>query len=235
MRIKKGSVLITLGLAMILGAFGLAFWNMYDENRAQASTEGIMEQLKEQLPENHREEPAVPAETEIQSLDVHEPSEPAAQIPGEVEIPDYQLDPQREMVVKMINGRPYIGVLAVPTLGLELPVIQEWSYPNLRVAPCRYVGSVYSDDLVIAAHNYISHFGNLKRLQPGDPVTFTDMEGNIFHYEVAVLETLEPTAVEEMTSGNWDLSLFTCTVGGKLRVTVRCELIGEEPNVGDPA
>lgn len=235
MRIKKGSGLIILGLAMIVGAFGLMFWNMYDENRAQASTEAIMGQLKEQVPKNHREEPTVPEVTEIRYPEATEISEPTVQIPEEVEIPDYQLDPQREMAVKIVNGKPYIGVLAVPTLGLELPVIQEWSYPNLRVAPCRYVGSVYSDDLVIAAHNYISHFGNLKRLQPGETITFTDMEGNIFHYEVAVLETLEPTAVEEMTSGNWDLSLFTCTVGGKLRVTVRCEMVGEEPNLGDPA
>ena len=233
MRIKKGTGLIFLGLAMIIGAFGLAFWNMYDENRAQASTDVVMEQLKEQVPHYNREASAVPAETQIR--EEAESGEPETQFPEEVEIPDYQLDPQREMVVKMINGRPYIGILTVPTQGLELPVIQDWSYPNLRVSPCRYVGSVYTGDLVIAAHNYLSHFGNLKRLQPGDPVTFTDMEGNIFHYEVAVVETLEPTAVEEMTSGHWDLSLFTCTVGGKLRVTVRCELIGEEPNLGDPA
>ena len=39
------------------------------------------------------------------------------------------------------------------------------------------------------------------------------------------VETLQPTAMEEMCSGNWDLSLFTCTVDEKFRVTVRCERI----------
>ena len=233
MRIKKGSGLIILGLALIVGAFGLTFWNMYDENRAQASTDGIMEQLQDQIPDYHPAEPYVPRET--QNHNKPDLSDPAARLPEEQEIPDYQLDPQREMVVKVINGRPYIGVLSIPLLGLELPVIQEWNYPDLRIAPCRYVGSVYTGDLVIAAHNYIAHFGNLKHLQPGAPITFTDMEGNKFHYEVAVLETLEPTAVDEMTSGEWDLSLFTCTIGGKMRVTVRCILIGEEPNLGDLA
>ena len=38
------------------------------------------------------------------------------------------------------------------------------------------------------------------------------------------LETLSPFAIEEMTGGNWDLTLFTCTVGGQYRVTVRCVL-----------
>ena len=29
--------------------------------------------------------------------------------------------------------------------------------------------------------------------------------------------------VEEMLSGGWALTLFTCTLGGRTRVTVRCE------------
>ena len=76
---------------------------------------------------------------------------------------------------------------------------------------------------MIAAHNYSSHFGRLKNLSQGDEVTFTDVDGNVFSYVVAALETLSPYAVEEMTSGGWDLTLFTCTIGGKSRVTVRCE------------
>jgi sortase A len=38
------------------------------------------------------------------------------------------------------------------------------------------------------------------------------------------MEILSPFAVEEMTSGDWDMTLFTCTVGGQSRVTVRCVL-----------
>ena len=51
------------------------------------------------------------------------------------------------------------------------------------------------------------------------------MDGNLFTYEMAERETLMPTSVEEMTSGDWDLTLFTCTVGGQSRVTVRCTLV----------
>ena len=42
-------------------------------------------------------------------------------------------------------------------------------------------------------------------------------------YEVSRVEQLERTAIEEMESGDWDLTLFTCTVGGAARVTVRCQ------------
>ena len=50
----------------------------------------------------------------------------------------------------------------------------------------------------------------------------TNEELNTALYEVIELETLSPFAIEEMTGGNWDLTLFTCTYGGKSRVTVRC-------------
>lgn len=75
---------------------------------------------------------------------------------------------------------------------------------------------------MVAGHNYRSHFGKLANLSPGDPVTFTDMEGSAFSYIVMELETLPADAVEEMTSGDWDLTLFTCTLDGQSRITVRC-------------
>ncbi len=43
--------------------------------------------------------------------------------------------------------------------------------------------------------------------------------------EVAEVETLAPTAVEEMKSKDWDLTLFSCTIDGGARVTVRCRQI----------
>ena len=106
---------------------------------------------------------------------------------------------------------------------MELPVISEWSSSDLNVAPCRYAGSAYSNNLVIAAHNYRSHFGRLDNLSPGDEVVFTDVDGNVFRYEVIELETLSSYASDEMVSGDWDLTLFTCTLSGQQRITVRCE------------
>ena len=133
------------------------------------------------------------------------------------------------MPVQEIDGEGYIGILQIPDLALELPIIGEWSYPRLRTAPCRYVGSAYTHDLIIAAHNYASHFGGLASLALGSEVIFTDMDGNRFIYAVSGTEQLPGTAIEEMKSGDWDLTLFTCTIGGAARVTFRCELTAEEP------
>ena len=198
-RKKKGTWLMTGGLLLIAAALFLTCFNLWDERRA---TNSAGEALRE--------------------LEAVRPEEAEATAPGEAEIPAYLLDPGREMPAVEVDGGRYIGVLEVPSLGLELPVMETWSYPNLRVAPCRYSGSAYQDDMIVAAHNYKTHFGQLKELRPGDEVRFTDTEGNVFRYAVAELETLGKYDIEEMTSGDWDLTLFTCTYGGQSRVTVRC-------------
>lgn len=147
-----------------------------------------------------------------------------AEIPEEAAYIPY---PEVEMPVKTIDGVDYIGMLEIPSQELELPIISEWSYAGLRIAPCRYVGTAYRDSMILAAHNYRTHFRCLNNLAAGEEIRFTDVEGNVFRYRVVLRETLEPTAIEEMQSGDWDLTLFTCTLGGQYRVTVRCERIDD--------
>lgn len=207
MKRQKGSILIRLGLLLIAAALFLAAYNLWEERRAGRAARETVAQLLEtvevQPPENRPE--SAPEETTT-----------------EVEIPDYILDPGREMPVETVDGEDYIGVLRIPALDLELPIHSQWSYKRLKTAPCRYSGSAYQDDLVLCAHNYATHFGGLKSLRTGDEVTFTDVDGNRFRYQVAAVEALAPTDIEEMTAGDWPLTLFTCTPGGQSRVAVRC-------------
>ena len=160
--------------------------------------------------DEHRAQGAVSAVME--HLPQPEPGEtPANFLHGEMEMPTAEID-----------GHRYIGRLSIPAIGLDLPVLSEWSSSNGKIAPCRYRGSAYANDFIIAGHNYRSHFGELKRVMVGDRVQFTDVNGNRFDYTVAAMEILEGTAVEEMEAGSWDLTLFTCTYGGQTRLTLRC-------------
>ena len=127
-----------------------------------------------------------------------------------------------KMATVEVDGYDCIGILSVPVLDLELPVLTDWSYAKLKKAPCHYYGSYYEKDFVIAAHNYKSHFGRLSKLQAGDIVVFTDVSGTAHYYEVVILETLPKNATKEMITSGFDLSLYTCTPGGGNRVTVRC-------------
>lgn len=191
---KLGTVIMTLGLLLLMAAFSLTIYNLWDENRAFEASNDALVNLETQIPEEPPKEP------------------------------DYLCIPGMEMPTIESEEEDYLGVLEIPVMGLKLPVISNWSYPKLRKAPCRYTGSAYMNDMIIAAHNYAKHFGNLQNLSSGDAVFFTDADGNVFSYKVVEIEVLEPTAMEEMQAGEWDLTLFTCTLGGQSRVTVRCEL-----------
>ena len=132
-------------------------------------------------------------------------------------------EPQEEPAEEITYD--YAGVIAIPDLSLELPVIDRWSYDRLKVAPCRQSGAAPDGDLVIAAHNYKSHFGYLDRLEPGASVIFTDMEGTVYRYAVEEIRQLEPEDVEDVSSvfsSEYPLVLYTCTPGGKARVAVFC-------------
>ena len=213
-RKQRGLLSITVGLLLIAAALFLASYNLYDELRAEQSARQAVTQLDAYLP----------AEAALEApSDSAGDQEPLVSDERTV-IPDYVLSPNMEMPVETINGIDFIGVLRIPALELELPVISEWNYPNLKTAPCRYSGSAYLNNLIICGHNYTSHFGTLKNLWEGDIATFTDIDGNVFIYKMVERETLNPTDIEGMESGNWDLTLFTCTVGGQSRVTIRFEL-----------
>jgi len=121
-----------------------------------------------------------------------------------------------------IDGYAYIGYITIPDLNLELPVMSDWDYTRMKLSPCRYAGSAKNDDLVVAGHNYTRHFGRLSKLSQGDKIYFTDMRGNQYCYSVQEIEVLAPTAVEEMTSGEFALTLFTCNYSGQSRIAVRC-------------
>lgn len=145
----------------------------------------------------------------------------------ETQLPSQALNvergPDAEMPTITIEGNKYIGRLAIPALDLEMPVMSEWSYPKLKKAPCRYSGTVYAGNMIIAGHNYRRHFGRLNIIRIGTAIQFTDVEGNVYSYKVADIQTLKPTAVAVMQKpGGWDLTLFTCTFRGSRRVTVRC-------------
>ena len=131
----------------------------------------------------------------------------------------------QEMKVIEIDGYESIGILSIPALNVELPVLTDWDYQKLKKAPCLYYGTYYEENFVIAAHNYQSHFGRLKELNANDIISFRDVNGNVYYYEVVLIETLSKYATEEMVTSGFDLSLYTCTIGGANRVTVRCDKI----------
>ena len=201
---RVGLAMMIAGILAVAAGLGLGGYNLWDNYEAGVRADSVLDAIV-----RHQEEAAAAADPE--------------RVPETA--PELILNPSREMPVLEVDGKRYIGTVSVPAIDIELPVQESWSLSLLRTAPCRYKGSVYQGDMIICAHNYATHFGRLRNLLPGDQVIFTDIDGNEFYYTVAEKDTLPGTAVEEMESGEWDLTLFTCTMGGQSRVTVRCSLL----------
>lgn len=205
---RLGAVCISLGLVFIAGSLLLQAYNTYDDHSAGETAADIVHHLQTIRPPRAEaaEGPHMPAATPL---------------------PLYDRYPEMDMPVVYLDEQAYVGTLTIPSLELNLPVASKWSYAALKISPCRYTGSVYRNNMVIAAHNYRSHFGRIDTLSPGDDVYFTDADGNEFRFAVAAVDVLSPYNVSAMTESAWDLSLFTCTYSGRQRITVRCQRVRE--------
>jgi sortase A len=194
------SILTVAGILCLAAAIGLGSYNIYDSYRANKQSSDVMEKLAYAVSEK---------EKSTQNSD---------------ETPDYITHPDMEMPTVEIDGRRYIGHLEIPDLNLRLPVAAgEFKLKTLLKSPALYSGSVYKNNMVIAAHNYNSHFGRLKKLDIGAKVIFTDAEGNTFNFITAGSEILYPSNRDKLLAeGSWQLTLFTCTYNGERRFTLRC-------------
>ena len=195
---RFGAVLVIIGVICLAAAVFLIVYNKVNDLRAESFSHTVVSEIEEYIAENETEQQNETAPTQTE---------------------------QNKDSDRIFEGYSYIGYLTIPDLSLKLPVMSDWSYEGLNLSPCRYSGSVETDDLVIAAHNYDSHFGRISELSNGARVLFTDLNGSTERYEVVLVDTLNPVEIEKMTSGDYDLTLFTCTPSGMARVTVRCDKI----------
>ena len=201
---RMGILCIILGVACLLGAVGLVVYNRRDEQAASDFSQSLLQEVRILMDQtqSNPDLPQQPPQSTVATQDMAIPS---------------------EMPTVTVNGYDCIGILSIPVIELELPILADWSYAKLKKAPCHYYGTYYQPDFVIAGHNYKAHFKKLSSLQEGDLVIFTDATGAPHYYEVVLLETLQKEATLEMIASGFDLSLYTCTPGGASRVTVRCK------------
>ena len=197
-----GLVLAVAGAVLIASALLLFFHNQKEDCRAGEQSQAVLEEM-------HQIQDDGGAALPVGSLPTPTNGSEEAGIP---EIPTVQID-----------GYDYIGTLTIPALALEPPVMAEWDYDRLLIAPCRQFGTTQTNDLVIAAHNYTRHFGLLYELSPGDAVIFTAPDGAGIDYVVAEVRTLAPDEVEAVQNSGHALTLYTCTSGGVARTAVFCD------------
>lgn len=218
MKITKGKCLVIIGSLLLLAAAILIFSNIRQDKKSGERAREVLVALEAKITDEVKK-----SSTETTT----EQSDQKYTAPVEDLFAQYATE-ETEIQEKLaeIDGNSYVGIIDIPVLGIRLPVMSEWSYENLKISPCRYSGRADDGSLIVAAHNYSSHFGNISSLSVGNEMIFIGADGTEYHYEVIQIDTLDGTDVEGLLaddSGNWDLTLFTCTLSGQSRVCVRAE------------
>lgn len=212
-RRKAGCAVLVAGFVMLLAATLLYSANLAEDRNAGAQAKHLLTALQSALTNN---DPQADTHSDL----THRGSLPDGYESSVVSGPQSGAEPTEALP----EVSKCIGFIRLPTVGIELPVLSEWSYDHLAIAPCRQFGSPDTRDLVIAAHNYRSHFGRLDKLSPGDTVSFTDLSGTVFLYSVEAVRTVSPTEVGTVKNSGSDLVLYTCNFNGNKRVAVFCSL-----------
>lgn len=140
------------------------------------------------------------------------------------------LDVTIQKIIDATGQDGVIGILEIPELNEELPIIGKWSYKLLKISVCRYKGPDPNEDgnLVIIGHNYKngSHFGRLSKLSVGSELYLTNAStGQRLRYVVYQIKSIAPDAFSALKSyrGDAGLTLMTCKDNGTNRLLVRCE------------
>ena len=195
---KSGLVLIALGLGLVLLALALVGFNRAQNERARQAAQSLVEQIRQPPPPDPSAQPGSSAPADEQ------PPQPSA-----------------------LARQDCLGVLEIPALQKELPILSDWNDAKLKIAPCCQFGAAETGDFVIAGHDYKSHFGGLDRLAAGDAVTFTALDGTEYHYQVGQCRILEPTETEAVQNSGYELVLYTCTYTGAQRIAAFCSQVSD--------
>lgn len=200
---RLGKFLVILGAVLLLASLSLVLWNNYESLRAENAANAVLSKLLDKMPETVKS-----SDAEAQKID------------------EYVSEDESYVPTIEVDGNLYIGVVYIPSIETELPVMKDLTYKNLSIAPCRYYGSIQHENLIIAAHNYATFFDRIQELNPGDEIIFVTADGISYEYEVIQSELIDGgnSYIMRDNQDNWDLTLFTCTWSGYSRVTVRAVL-----------
>ena len=117
------------------------------------------------------------------------------------------------------NGQNYdsIGILNIPSLNIQYPILSSNSDQTLKVSLTKYWGGNPNEvgNLCVSGHNYKNSkfFGKLQNIKNGDIIQITDLNGQTLDYKVYDTKIVDPSdtsCTSQLTNGNIEITLITC-------------------------
>lgn len=143
-------------------------------------------------------------------------------------------------VHKTKNGAKYttVAVIEIQKINIIYPVIYSEDTSNkttedlLRLSVVKYWGPEANEqgNFCIVGHNYHNKrfFSKISTLKTGDSIYLTDTNNQTLEYQVYDKHVIEPDDLKcttQITNGQTEITLITCTMTGKQRTVVKARAV----------
>lgn len=221
----KFEFFLSVFLLCVLSSY--AIYAEYDRNKSEEVSKEILQEISFQDTTKLVDEEvivvrlnAIPEEKNVTTTQV-------VQIEQKIEVPD-------EQKLTASDGTIYytIGVINIPSINVNYPIHSTYTDELLKIAPCRFHGPNPNEvgNLCIAGHNYKNSkfFSKVPNLQLGDKIEITDLSGRMLTYTVYDKFIVNPDELEctsQLTNGNKEITLITCTNDNKQRHIIKARVM----------
>lgn len=125
------------------------------------------------------------------------------------------------MAVLSLEGTDFVGILEMPLFDSALPVCGNWGDPSRY--PHRLGGSIYDGSLQIGGTSQTGQYDFYREISVGDPVFFTDTEGNRYTLSVSNLRYENHADSAALNNHDAPLTLFIKNIYAFTYLIVSCD------------
>ena len=225
-KIYKFDFLISLFVVFVL--ISVCIYAEYDRNKSEATSQDILANINEQVDstvaKNNVLVVVLDEENEREQAEIEEKEKPSTTVTKTVQTTN---DGYQYATVATIN---------IPKINVNYPILDgttdstEETESLLKISPTKFWGPEPNEigNFCIVGHNYrnTKFFSKVPTLENGDIIEITDMEGKTIQYKIYDKYQVDPTdlsCTSQLTNGNKEITLITCTDDSKQRVIVKAK------------
>jgi len=211
---------LSIFLLCVLSSYGI--YAEYDRNKSESVSQDILGGITFQETKKKKVEETIIIILNDDSRNIFTE---ATEVEEEV-----ALEPEQKTVAS--DGTEYytIGIIQIPEISLEYPILSTTSPELLKISACKFWGPNPNEvgNFCIVAHNYRNSkfFSKVPTLEKGAFIHITDLAGRTLTYEVYDKYVVSPTdtsCTTQRTDGKKEVTLITCTSDNKDRVVVKAK------------
>lgn len=215
-----------LSVFLVCLLFSYYIYAEYDRSKSEEVSQQILEGIT-------KEQEEIPVDTTIKKTDniIVVALEDNVEEPVTPQVTNQQPSTTQYTTT---NGIDYTveAIIRIPRLEINYPVISDTSEELLKISINKYWGPAPNQvgNYCVVGHNYKNKkmFGRLSEAVSGDIVELEDINGNVVKYSVYDRYIVMPTNTDctsQLTGGNRELTLITCTNYGSQRLIVKAREI----------